>query len=381
MKGDRYPAEAGVSRSLRRRGHVSASDAHPHQARPPRVHPQLVAAPTTRVCEPRAERRRRARRRARATSAGAARDVRAPRAPRGTPPRARARRVRARSANARSKSVRSPFEVPSSLGSGTVRAAAARRGRVPRVAAAPRADDGAARGAPRGRPSRAAPPARARGGVRPSKSRADAALPVRSRSKNNASILRERRRSNLRRANNKSPARNSASAARGPAVPDGEVERRAPPRRARGPSPGPRGRAPRSRRGRPPRPAPPWSGAYPSASPTERGEAPDFDFLFFPRGRGAPPPPVGDASKPLVPGTRVPGIRAFAHRLSAPPPHPRRSPASPPRRLRRLRRRPVPRSMRPHRPTRRRRFRTSDAPGNARATATVALASSPRRAA
>ena len=133
--------------------------------------------------------------------------------------------------------------------------------------------------------------------------------------------------------------------ARGPAVPDGEVERRAPPRVAREDRARVHADERRDRVGVVPRALRQVERRVPVRVGTERGEAPDFYFLFFPRGRGysRASPGRGCVQEPLVPGTRVPGIRAFAHRFGLL----RLILGAHPHRLRdgfdRLRRRPVPR--------------------------------------
>ena len=273
MKGDRYPAEAGVSRSLRRRG-VSASD------------PSLTLVPLLGYI-PLVRRRRRAFALERVDDVGArvarARHLRR-RLPRDVPRRERlgarlrerARRVRdavrERPFEVRSKSVRSPVEFRlrnRPRGGGEV------RGRVPRVVGAD-ARRRRPRGAPRGRPS---PPRRRRRGegVRPSKSRAEA---IEAGSKSFEAVRRSSEKGDVVifvDANNKSPARNSASAARAdPPFPTATVERRAPPRVAREDRARVRADERRDRVGVVPRALRQVERRVPVRVGTERGEAPRF---------------------------------------------------------------------------------------------------------
>ena len=239
-----------------------------------------------------------------------------------------------RFANVRSTSVRSPFEVPS-RGPERPRGGDEVRGRVP---ASPSADAGA--GAAREERLEDVPPRRAAGGVvkrrpplevarRSDRGRFEVFRRIMRRSSEKGDVvIFVRRRHILARSQQR-------SAARGPAVPDGEVERRAPPRRARGPSPGPRGRAPRSRRGRPPRPAP--GGAARTRPRRDRARGgPRFLFSFLSPGTGILARLPRSGMRPRTPCPRDPRPRDSRVRapLRPPPPHPRRSPASPPRRLR-----------------------------------------------
>lgn len=130
-----------------------------------------------------------------------------------------------------------------------------------------------------------------------------------------------------------------------------------------------------------PAPCARWSGAYPSASGPSEGRPPIFIFFSFPGdGDTRAPPPVGDASKnPLSPGPASPGFaRSRTASASSASSSALTRIASATASIASAGALYLAAKCIGDAPSA---FRTSDAPGNARATATVALASSPRRAA